>query len=420
MRDGNINRSRVECVDWAFLDLVSEIRLRGGAEDSVCRSLTRELAKEVAGLGVGEALAIAEFDPAGIVFWEVRRDQNGTPQAQSWPPEPWPQHAGIVSDHELDRMVRAEAGGRLILIAVPLSGAAAAAFDRLCSAYPETPVFRCTAVLGQVLRDVIVNDPLTHWYELVVLRRIGSGRLVLKGCQLFPPGAEAGDSQPFAIRCEPSDQYGTAFAVVAHEQVRRFELVSVTSAMLPPCSYQLTAELRRPGLVRFRGLPAELRADPRSWPELVAAVPPRFDTPEPAHLICAIEVSGPGKRVLERIDRIEQLIRHVASDAEGGLHVSVLSYGPHSFDRSAPEVPTSILSWAAPSTMALAELDRLRQRGPADIGYPRAAQLECMLTEVACARPPGWPAGSGHGRIPARVPGPSGSAHGDHPLPPAP
>ena len=217
----------------------------------------------------------------------------------------------------------------------------------------------------------------------MVLRRTGLGRLVLKGCQLFPPGAEAGDSQPFAIRCEPSDQYGTAFAVVAHEQVRRFELVSVKSALLPPCSYQLTAELRRPGLVRFRGLPAELHADPRSWPELVAAVPPQFETPEPAHLICAIEVSGPGKQVLERIDRIEQLIRHVANDADGRLLVSVISYGPHSFDRSAPEVPTSILSWAAPGTMALAELDRLRQRGPAEIGYPRAAQLECMLTELA-------------------------------------
>ena len=74
-------------------------------------------------------------------------------------------------------------------------------------------------------------------------------------------------------------------------------------------------------------------------------MPPQFETPEPAHLICAIEVSSPGKQVLERIDRIEQLIRHVANDADERLLVSVISYGPHSFDRSAPEVPTSILSW---------------------------------------------------------------------------
>jgi hypothetical protein len=42
-----------------------------------------------------------------------------------------------------------------------------------------------------------------------------------------------------------------------------------------------------------------------------------------------------------------------------------------------------LLTWAEGSPAALRALDRQYDRGPAGVGYPRAAQLECVLTTVA-------------------------------------
>jgi hypothetical protein len=226
------------------------------------------------------------------------------------------------------------------------------------------------------------DDVLTQWYELVVLRRTRSGRLVLEGCQLFPPSAQRGDLQRLTIRCEPSDGNGTVFAVVTCEPPRSFRLLSIESASLAPGSYELTAELMRPGLIQFHGLPSELRADHRSWQELVASIPARIDMYQPAHLICAVEVSGTADQVQERIFRIEQLIRHVEAE-ERQLAISLVSYGPHSFDRRVAEEPTRTLTWASASDEALAALDQLSDRGAVEAGYARAAQLECALTKVA-------------------------------------
>ena len=253
----------------------------------------------------------------------------------------------------------------------------------LRSAYPAAPAFECPDLLDDLLRQAIADVPLTRWYELVVLHRSRSGQLVLTGCQLFPPAAQRGDRRPLTIHCEPSDENGTVFAVITAEPERRFRLVSLTSAKLPPGSYPLTAELGRPGLVRFHGLPVELRPDQRSWPELVAAVPERLDLVESAHLICMVEVSGTSDQVLERLERIEQLVQLVADGAKDRLTVSLISYGPHSVDRGGPEVPLRVLTWAGGSDAALAALGQLRERGAAEPGYPRAAQLECVLAEVA-------------------------------------
>jgi hypothetical protein len=229
---------------------------------------------------------------------------------------------------------------------------------------------------------MIVDDVLTQWYELVVLRRTRSGRLVLEGCQLFPPSAQRGDRQPFTIRCEPGGEDGTVFAVVTCEPPRDFSLVSVESASLAPGSYDLTAELMRPGLVRFHGLPSELRADHRSWAELMASIPARIDLYQPAHLVFAVEVSGTAEQVQERLFRIEQLIRLVAS-AQDQTRFSLLSYGPHSFDRRVPEEPVRTMTWASASDEALAALEDLTNREATDTSYGRAAQLECALTKVA-------------------------------------
>jgi hypothetical protein len=350
-------------------------------------TLSKALADGVAALDEHDALTIAELTTAGIVVWEARRNMTGTPRCRHWPAVPWSSvynDDGILAEDALRRVIRAGSGARMVFVCSSLDGPYATdALGWLRYAYPAAPAFQCTAPLDDLLRRAIADVPLTQRYELVVLRRARSGELVLTGCQLFSPGAQRGDRRSFTIRCEPSDENGTVFAVVTAEPEYRFQLVSLQSAKLTPDRYHLTAELRRPGLVRFHGLPAGLRTDYRSWPELVAAVPERLDPAEPAHLICVVEVSGASDQALERLERIGQLVGCAADDAKDRLAVSLISYGPHSVDRGGPEVPLKVWTWADSSDAALSALGQLRDRGPAELGYPRAAQLECVLTEVA-------------------------------------
>ena len=135
----------------------------------------------------------------------------------------------------------------------------------------------------EVLRAVIIDDVLTQWYELVVLRRTRFGRLVLEGCQLFPPNALPGDLQPFSIRCEPSGGNGTVFAVVIDEPPRNFRLVSLESANLAPGHYKLSAELLGPALSTFMASLRSYVPESRSWRDLVAAIPARIEMYRPAH-----------------------------------------------------------------------------------------------------------------------------------------
>ena len=354
------------------------------------------LAGLVGGLGEADSLTICEFSTAGIAIWDVRRDRRtGTPHYRCWPIVPWSSlyDDGLPSDLELSRIVRAEADSPTVLVLSSFNGLhAPPAFDRICTTYPDLPAFRYAEPLDELLRYVIARDPLTRWYKLVALRRRRSGRLDLSTYQLFPPGAQRGTLRPFVIRCEPADENGTVFAVVAADMAAepsgRFYLVSVESVKLSPGSYALTAELHGPGMIRFHGLPGSLRADRRSWSDLVAAVPTQleFRSPpqrsHPAHLICAVEVSGDSVVVASRLSRVEQLIQCVADDVKEHLLVSLISYGPHSFDIGTADVPVA-LTWALTSSEALSKLDQLRDSGTVGIGYPRAAQIECVLTLLA-------------------------------------
>ena len=357
--------------------------MRGGDEDSVHETPISELAEEVGKLREGRALTIAEFGTAGVVIWEVCRAWNGTLHASYWPAEPYPFADDALSDHEIDRIVQADAASRLLLVRGSPDMPGAAAFERLCSAHPQAPAFRLAVPLSGVLRQVIEDAPLTQWYELVTLLRTSSGELDLAGHLLFTPGAQHGEIKELRIRCEPSDDNGTVFAVVAAQKVGRFQLVSVESAVLEPGSYRVTAELRRPGVVRFHGLPAELRADQRPWREIIATVPATLDRPQHVHLICAVETSGSDNQVVERLSRVEQLIRHASAGTEDLLRISLISYGPHSFDRDTRDEPPAVLAWVANGDEALSILSGLQRRGAAPEGYPFAAQLECVLTQVA-------------------------------------
>jgi hypothetical protein len=347
-------------------------------------ALLKALSEDVAELGEHDVLTVAELAKVGVVLWEVRRDPTGTPRCRRWPAVPWSAvyNDGVLAEDELRRIIRASSAAMIFVCSSPDGPYPADAFVRLRSAYPAVPAFESTYLLDDLLRQAIADAPLTKAYELVVLHRTPSGEPQLTGCQLFPPRAQRGDRCSLTIRCEPSDGNGTAFAIVTVGRDRRFQLVSLQSATLTPDRYHLTAELRRPGLVRFHGLPTQLRPDYRSWPELVAAVPQRLPA-EPAHLICMVEVSGTGDRVLERLERIEQLVQLVADGAKDRLAVSLISYGPHSVDRDGPEIAPTVLTWASNTDAALSALIQLRGRGAEELGYPHATQLECVLTEVA-------------------------------------
>lgn len=347
--------------------------------------LANELFAGVVALGQAGALMIADFAAEGVVIWDVYRDGTGTPRARHWTAVPWASllEGRRLSETEMDRVVRAETGTRVIFVcSAPTSPYAAMALDWLRIAYPRVPVFQYHVPLHELLRSVLVDTPLTQRYELVALRLARSGRLSFTGCPLFPPGARRGDTQRVTIRCEAVDVNGVVFAVVA-ESMDCFRLVSVESANLVPGRYELTAELRRPGLVRFHGLPGTLRPDHRHWSDLVAAVPSRIDSAMPVHLLCAVEISGQEEQVQERLSRARQLIQLAADKLEDRLNVSLITYGPHSFYRDVPDEPAAVLAWAQGRSAALEALDWQHDRGPSSVGYPRAAQLECVLATVA-------------------------------------
>ena len=255
--------------------------------------------------------------------------------------------------------------------------------ERSPSAVPAVPRRWDTARL---------TGPLGEYYHIAGLRRSRSGGLHADMVPLFPPGAARGDRITFTACCSPSDERGTVFAVVAQPgdgSDRSPQPRSIQSAKIPPGLYQVTAELLypNPGHIRFHGLPTEPREDPRPWQEIIASVPRRLPASGgPAHLIVAIEISGPDDHsVQERLDSARRLILYVSAEARDFVCYSVITYGPHSVhlgNRYYPEVPAATLAWAVAADDALVKLDQLTRRGPAPFGYEHAAQLECVLTDL--------------------------------------
>jgi hypothetical protein len=252
--------------------------------------------------------------------------------------------------------------------------------------YRHARAFPSPVSVDDLLEEATARVPLppSVWYELVLLRRSRSGRLELTAQQLFLPEASRGDIRLFTVRCEASDENGTVFAVAARDAAFNFELVSLASARIPPGTYDITATLLRPGHVRFDGLPVKLTEDGRNWLEVVAAVPDRLDKIGPAHLIMAIELCGTADDLAARVGRVRQLISDVRDGADGPVAFSVLTYASHSHDRRTADEPVTFLAWAQTEARPLDDrLRELDERKPALSRYPRAAQVECMLAEVA-------------------------------------
>lgn len=359
------------------------------SEQGELRPLREALTAAVAELSGRRRLTVVDLAREGIVVWDVYRDRAGTPQGSAWPMTPWTEISSSVMSEEqavLDAVRPSDMTAMVLVCTFPQDGRNAKALEWLGRRYPRAGVYTCEVRLDELLRAVVSDAPLTRPYELVTVRRRVSGRLELAGRQLFPIGACRGDTERFSVRCAPSDPHGTVFAVVAYSQEARFQLVSVRAAKLPPGGYDLTAELRRPGLVRFHGLPEQAILAPewRSWRELVSAVPDRLDFASSAtHLICAVEISGPDHRVALRLSAAQRAISVAAAELAGDLRVSVISYGPHSPRRDMPEVPVAVLGWEESADRALGRLRRLEERGGVADGYSLAAQVECVLREVA-------------------------------------
>lgn len=363
-----------------------------GDEEAVHEALLTELRL----LRDKAVFKVSEFGISGVVVWTVERDRNGTPQARQSLPLP---AATWIDDPALcyEQRLRPRIGGSRLLIVCSSPDDSPGDFPgderpdemlgELRADHPDARVFYVRIPLAELLRQAIRESPLTRWYELMVLRQSPSGQLVLDSHRLFPPDAKRGYSRELQIRCEPSDSHGTVFAVVVRDypdiaRVSSESVVSVQSAVVNPGVYKLTAVLARPGRVEFEGLPATPEAELRHWAEIVETVPGRLHRPSPAHLVCAMEVSGTSERLMHRIDRLEQLIDSVSA-ADRRLAVSLVTYGPHSFDRREHDEPVRIRAWARSGGAVLAELRELRGRKPPDDEYPWAARLECALAVIA-------------------------------------
>jgi hypothetical protein len=356
---------------------------------------TRRVVSEAASLGVGAVLTVAEFAPEQATRWELYFDLTGTPHVTA-SSLPWADLAGpggAPSSARLGDHIRPVTPDRWLLAYVrPAQAAtdpasqAAAAFDLARQLYPDVPRYHIAVPVRDLIRDARREFRLPLWYRLALLRPRPDGTLIMTTQRLFPPGARWGDQRPFPIWVEPAEDPRTAFAVLAlDDDADRpdYRLVSLQSAQLPVGPHQVTATLVGPGLVRFEGLPEPLTDDPRTWPEVEAAVPGQIPASHPAHLIIAVELCDPQLRYVQRLDCAMRLIQDVADDARAPVRYSLAAYGSHAFPRMTDEPPIEELCWLDEAPMALAALSRLRNRPALTGGSAHGAKLECALHHVA-------------------------------------
>jgi len=375
--------------------------------DSGVEEIVVGLTRDITRLRLGKALTVAEFTTPGLTVWKVRPDACGVPRIRYWRHE-WAslRDWDLLNDGVLLERIVPEDATRIVLFRsgprLPLGAGEAAernardadrAFELAQAKYPNASALTTVNSVKDLLGEATARVPLppSLWYELVELRRRRSGRLELTVQQLFLPGARRGDTRQFTIRCAASGPRGTAFAVVARDEALNFELVSLAYARIPPGSYDVTATLLRPGLVQFDGLPATLRPDSRSWLDIRAALPDSLDEIKSAHLIVAVERFGAADVLQERLHRAAQLFDHVSA-AAGPVTYSLVTYASHSHprvmrdeqNRVIRDEPVTVHAWQQRDTGLVEQALRvLRDRDPAPAWYPRAAQVECMLAEVA-------------------------------------
>jgi hypothetical protein len=362
--------------------------------DADGEAIVAGLADDIAHLAAGGILTIVEFHVAKMTIWRIRQDSGGIPwvrsQSRTWDSL---RIANALDETALTKGIRTDDASQVVLARTGSRTGESAddrdadrAFHVATATFPRARVFYSGSSIDDLLEEATARVPLppSVWYELVVLSRTSSGRIEMSSQQLFLPEERRGATRTFAIQCEASDENGTAFAVAARNAAFEFQLLSMKSARIETGTYTVTATLRRPGVVSFAGLPVKLRDDTRDWLDVVRGVPDRLDAIGPVHLIIAIEVCGQAADLETRLDRARQLIDDVRAGTEGRVRFSLLSYAAHLHQRRTADPETQVLAWAEEDPHELVRrLDWLRERGPVDSGRARAAQIECMLDEVA-------------------------------------
>jgi hypothetical protein len=351
-------------------------------------SVLEALSGKLGDLANGAFFTVAEFTATGVTVWTVTRDDKGTPELPRYRefrniPETDPDALNEIYDTQIAPAL----GHDLLLIAHP----AAETYPQLLSlliSEQRAPAYECHDRVKDLIRSAITTTPLRDGYELVVLREGRSGQLSMDLTQLIPQDATSGYSTDFRIRCAPTDDKGTVFAVMIRDRGAgvtpaspRLRPIEIQSGKIPPGEYDVSARLVRPGHVEFHGLPANLTQDARPWREIRSTVPASLPKANQAHLVCMLEVSG-AEHLEHRIERLEELINAVEA---GGrvLSVSLVTYGPHAVSRPQADDSATVLTWATTSDLALRQLATLKNRVPPENEYPRAAQLECALLAVA-------------------------------------
>lgn len=390
----------------------------GGADYKVQDALADELER----LDVGSTFTVAEFTTDFATIFEISRDEHGTPDAFKWE---YPYDDGVLRRQEPDQwsaaMTDPERFYRQVApeFIVHSPGQPPGGLRGLLPGPDEVPIYECQEPLRKLLRTAMLDSPLVMEYELAVLTQVrpghtGAARIALTGHPMFARGDVRG-CQPATVQVniEPTDDEGTAFAVVTREQrpdlprqARELRPLQLQAAVVPPGRYTLTAVLTRPGQVRLDGLPVELGSSARSWDHLNRLVPGQLTVQAPAHLVCLIELCGGDDRLQERIYRLEELITQ-AQVGGGPLRVSVVAYGAHGVAWKVDDKPPEIRAWAVPGSQAIASLRGLAGRRVDEREYQYAAQLECALRLVRdrLAPPDGRPVIVTAGGRPAHPPG---------------
>lgn len=358
-------------------------------------SVLDALATELERLENSKSFKIVEFGANGTTVWTVGRDAWGTPAPRYTLLADAP--AADPTSFYYDRLLPLLDGRPLFVALTTLS------YPRdvvqLLREQQDVPVYNCLDPLKDHIKTVIRASPLRTFYGLLVLRQEAGGQLSPVFQPLFPPDASSGYQADLVIRCAPTDEHGTVFAVVTHQPVNgvpstppRTHPIEIQSAVITPGTYNVRAVLARPGHVDFQGLPVKLEQDRRKLPDIMRTVPQELTAAGGAHLVCVLEVSGGQEPLEQRVDRLEALI----GTAEAGsrpLKVSLVTYGSHAVERDATEDPATTLAWATTGHLARLKLREARDAKArqareqeasqvVEREYRRAAQLECALREV--------------------------------------
>ena len=232
------------------------------------------------------------------------------------------------------------------------------------------------------LRDAVADSPIRQRYDLILGRADPSrNRIMLSSAELFPPGARRGAIADLTVRSVCTDETGTVLAVVAWEDrdSRTPRLLSADAVRLQPGPRRVVAELARPGQVRFIE-PADATPDHRSLPELMDAIPSSLNTVGPAHLICAVDLTGPASRVAARLYRVEKYIKETRLQfpTKDQLKVGLVAFGAHRAKNRGTD-DRVVTFWASDPEDAAESLGKF---GAAPADADRTAQVEDALAEI--------------------------------------